>query len=88
MSERETGRKIRGGALAGAAADAARRAAGDFAHPERILGPHPIVLDGRRGVVVRAFHADAVSVSLVPEESDPVPMQPVGVTTPLPWWST
>ena len=78
MSERETGRKIRGGVLAGAAADAARLAAGDFAHPERILGPHPIVFDGRSGVVLRAFHADAVSVSLVPAESDPVPMQPVG----------
>jgi 1,4-alpha-glucan branching enzyme len=60
------------------AADAASLAAGELANPQRLLGPHNVVLDGRAGVVVRAFHADAIAASLVLEPSDVVPMQPAG----------
>ena len=64
--------------LAVEAADAARLAGGDLADPQRVLGPHQVSLDGCPGVVVRAYHADAIAASLVLADFDVVPMQPAG----------
>ncbi|MFN8545287.1 MAG: 1,4-alpha-glucan branching protein GlgB [Candidatus Binatia bacterium] len=39
--------------------------AGEHREPHRLLGAHPLVASGAAGVVVRAFHPDAVRVELV-----------------------
>jgi 1,4-alpha-glucan branching enzyme len=42
-----------------------RLLAGDHDEPHRILGAHPLTLDGVSGAVVRCFHPDAVACELV-----------------------
>ena len=66
-------------ALSIEAADAARLESGSLSHPQRVLGPHRVGIDGFTGVVVRAFHPDAIAVSLVLTEFDMIPMQPAGL---------
>jgi len=78
MSERAVRRLFPAWTLAVEAADAARLAAGELAHPQRILGPHNAAVDGCTGVVVRAYHAEAIAASLILAEGDVVPMQPAG----------
>jgi 1,4-alpha-glucan branching enzyme len=58
-------------------ADALRRLlAGEHQDPHAILGAHPATVDGESGVVVRAYHPDAVAADcLLPDGAQP--MQPV-----------
>ena len=70
-------------ALSIEAADAARLGSGSLSHPQRVLGPHRVGIDGFTGVVVRAFHPDAIAVSLVLSEFDMIPMQPAGLAGAL-----
>jgi 1,4-alpha-glucan branching enzyme len=76
MREREVEQLFPAWTVAVEASDAARLAAGELAHPQHVLGPHAVRVDGRAGIVVRAFKADAIAVSLVLEGDDVVPMQP------------
>jgi 1,4-alpha-glucan branching enzyme len=50
---------------------------GDHPEPHRTLGAHPATVGGAHGAVVRAFHPDAVAVECLPEQGEPVRMQPV-----------
>jgi 1,4-alpha-glucan branching enzyme len=71
----------RAGLPASAAPPAGERLAlerGDHAEPHRILGAHPWTEGRARGVVVRAFHPDAVGAEVLPGEGGPVPLEAVG----------
>jgi len=50
-----------------------------FSHsePHRVLGAHPSRLNGAEGVVIRAFHPDAVAASCTLHDGRLVPMRPV-----------
>ncbi len=50
---------------------------GEYASPHRILGAHPCRLGGIDGVVVRAYHPDAVSVECLQEEGLTFKLEPV-----------
>ena len=50
---------------------------GEHTEPHRILGTHPAAVDGIDGVVVRAFHPDAIRVEWVAEDAA-VPMEAAG----------
>jgi 1,4-alpha-glucan branching enzyme len=54
--------------------DLARLTAGDHSEPHRILGAHP----AEPGVVVRAFHPDAIGAACVLDGGRVVPMEPLG----------
>lgn len=56
----------------------ARLEAGRHTQPHAILGAHPLSVAGVDGVVVRAYHPDAVSTELLPREGDPEPMLACG----------
>ena len=70
------------GAESASAADAtelARLVAGDHSEPHRLLGAHPAREGGRNGVVVRAFHPDAVATECLPASGGPpLAMHPLG----------
>ncbi|MFH1538513.1 MAG: 1,4-alpha-glucan branching protein GlgB [bacterium] len=51
-----------------------RLAGGDHADPHSILGAHPVKVDGKAGVVIRAFHPDAVLAEVLLGEG-PVRME-------------
>jgi len=61
------------------AADVARLGSGSLSHPQRVLGPHRVDIDGFTGVIVRVFHPDAIAVSLMLTDFDMIPMQPAGL---------
>ncbi len=63
--------------LAGPLDDRNRLAAGEFAEPHRLLGAHPLTVDGVAGTVVRTWHPEATSVELLRAGSPPQPMEPV-----------
>jgi 1,4-alpha-glucan branching enzyme len=46
--------------------------------PHALLGAHPLEIYGTRGVVVRAYHPDAVGCELLRPDLSPVGMVPVG----------
>ena len=52
--------------------------AGDHSHPHDLLGAHACVVDGTTGVVVRAYHPDAVGAECVVSNRDPDAMEPLG----------
>jgi 1,4-alpha-glucan branching enzyme len=54
--------------------DAARLARGEHHDPHSILGVHPVP----DGIVVRAFHPDAIGATLLPGEAAPIAMEPLG----------
>jgi len=47
----------------------------EHADPHSILGAHPYTLDGKMGVVVRAFHPDAVRAETLIQNRKPLPME-------------
>ncbi len=51
---------------------------GDHHDPHRILGAHPAEKEGRRGIVVRAFHPDAVGIQCLLPGDRTVPLQVIG----------
>ncbi len=53
---------------------AAALAAGALAEPQRLLGPHSATTGGEEGVVVRAFHPDAVACECLLAGSDALAM--------------
>ncbi|GLC28074.1 1,4-alpha-glucan branching protein GlgB [Roseisolibacter agri] len=57
------------------AQDVARLRAGDVTDPHAILGVHPALSEGLAGLVVRAWHPDAVSVDLLPASGGTLPME-------------
>ena len=78
MKERKARGSRKGAPLGIGARERARLLAGDHPEPHRILGAHPATFEGTLGVVVRAFHPDAVAAECLPEGSAPVSMAPVG----------
>jgi len=62
--------------VASAAAEELRR--GEHADPHALLGAHSARVQGREGVVVRAFHPDATGCHCLPAEGEAVPMEPLG----------
>ncbi|HYD50392.1 MAG TPA: hypothetical protein VEB21_18690, partial [Terriglobales bacterium] len=58
--------------------DRLRLSRGEHSEPHRILGAHPATVSGIDGVVVRAFHPDAVSVEWVPVDHSPSLMEAIG----------
>jgi 1,4-alpha-glucan branching enzyme len=70
-----------GGAWRVPAADAgavAALAAGEHPSPHDVLGAHPATVGGTPGVVVRAFHPDAVAAEWVPDGGEPAALEPAG----------
>ncbi|MBI5865149.1 MAG: 1,4-alpha-glucan branching protein GlgB [Planctomycetes bacterium] len=65
-------------ALRGDTRETARIARGDSHEPHRVLGAHPAAPDGGAGVVVRAFHPDAVKTELLLAEQPPIQMEKIG----------
>ena len=55
-----------------------RVVAGEHADPHAVLGVHPLRRDGRDGLVVRAFHPDAVTVECRVPGEPPVPLEAAG----------
>ncbi|MEK6800175.1 MAG: 1,4-alpha-glucan branching enzyme, partial [Planctomycetota bacterium] len=51
---------------------------GEHTHPHRILGVHPLKLNGKDACVVRAWDPDARSVEVVPAAGERVVMEPLG----------
>ncbi|MEJ2718924.1 MAG: 1,4-alpha-glucan branching protein GlgB [Deltaproteobacteria bacterium] len=45
--------------------DIDRLALGEHADPHRVLGVHPAELDGEHGLIIRAFHPDAVQADIL-----------------------
>jgi 1,4-alpha-glucan branching enzyme len=80
MSQTEKTRSYtsRPAVLRGEARELARIVAGESHEPHRVLGAHPVSVEGQTGVVVRAFHPDAVAVELVCERQPSVSMEIVG----------
>jgi 1,4-alpha-glucan branching enzyme len=54
--------------------DRARLLAGAHASPHAVLGNHPASVGGVAGVIVRAFHPDAVAAEVLPAGGIPVPL--------------
>jgi 1,4-alpha-glucan branching enzyme len=52
--------------------------AGNAHDPHAVLGAHPVQNEAQHGMVVRAFHPDAVGVELLVEGAGPVPMSSIG----------
>ncbi len=46
--------------------------------PHSVLGAHAVEVGGKRGVLVRAFHPDAVAVDLLVGDAEPLPMSGIG----------
>jgi 1,4-alpha-glucan branching enzyme len=61
----------RGRTAAPAGSEIEQIVARDHANPHHVLGAHPV----ERGVLVRAFRPDAVSVSAIPDEGDAVELE-------------
>jgi 1,4-alpha-glucan branching enzyme len=51
---------------------------GEHSDPHRLLGAHPARAGGKDGVVVRAFHPDAIAAECMPHEEVGLRMQPLG----------
>ena len=51
---------------------------GDHHDPHRILGAHPAEIEGRRGIIVRAYHPDAVGIQCLLPGGRTVPLQAIG----------
>jgi len=58
--------------------DADRLRAGDHHDPHHVLGAHPVRASGRDGLVVRAFHPDAVRAECLLERSAAQSLHPLG----------
>jgi 1,4-alpha-glucan branching enzyme len=58
-----------------AAGDAARLRAGEHPEPHSVLGVHPATADGLAGLVVRAWHPDAVACSCLVEGGAELPLE-------------
>ncbi len=56
-------------------AEALSLASVEHSEPHRVLGAHPITVDGRQGIVVRAFHPDAIGAECLAEEGGSRPME-------------
>jgi 1,4-alpha-glucan branching enzyme len=54
-----------------------RLLSGDHPEPHRILGAHPVVVEGVAAAVVRAYHPEAVGVECLLGREPAVPMEPV-----------
>ena len=65
--------------------DRERLCAADHPEPHRVLGAHPARVDGHNGVVVRAFHPDAMSAELFPSGEAARAMRGVGGGLFLAW---
>jgi 1,4-alpha-glucan branching enzyme len=52
-----------------------RLIAGEHSEPHRLLGAHPVTVDGVNGVLVRAFHPDAVGADLLRPGCDSLTME-------------
>ena len=61
-----------------AAAEVERLVRGMHADPHAVLGAHPGVLRGQRGVWVRALHPDAVEATCLPRQDGEHPMSSAG----------
>lgn len=59
-------------------ADVEALVAGEHADPHRVLGAHFASEDGADGVIVRAFHPDAIEVEYVPPRGPRRAMSPLG----------
>ncbi len=57
--------------------DWARLLAIEHAEPHRVLGVHPATQNGVDGVVIRAFHPDAVGIDYVPDGGEAFALEPV-----------
>src|SRR5262245_8424077 len=68
----------RAGVLRGDARELSRLAVGESHDPHRLLGAHPVSLDEQTGVVLRAFHPDAVAVELLIPGQPSVSLEVVG----------
>jgi 1,4-alpha-glucan branching enzyme len=60
------------------AAERGRLLAGDHHDPHSILGAHPGEMGGRAGVVVRAYHPDAVAAECLLPDGATAPLAPLG----------
>ena len=60
------------------AADRNLLLAGEHHEPHRVLGAHPAEIDGRHGVLVRAFHPDATAIWCIPKDADAIALDRVG----------
>lgn len=47
--------------------------------PHRLLGAHQGEWDGKKGIIIRAWHPDAVEVFVVPQRGNEIPMRPLPV---------
>src|SRR5262245_34921834 len=56
---------------------------GQHGQPHGLLGMHPVTLEGRRGLVVRAFLQDARSCEVVDVQSEPELRYPMEKLDPL-----
>jgi 1,4-alpha-glucan branching enzyme len=55
-------------------------ASGEISDPHGLLGAHALELEGRAGLVVRAFQPGAKAIALLPEGGPAMPMEPVDPT--------
>ncbi len=65
-------------ALAGDATKFDKLVRGDLHDPHSYLGAHPAQVGGEHGVIVRTYHPDATSVTLIREGEQQRPMTPLG----------
>lgn len=73
-----TDNTVRQNVLRGDAREGSRIAHGDSHDPHSVLGAHAAVIDGRHGVVVRAFHPDAVGVDVLLPGKSPTAAEKIG----------
>src|SRR5262249_2158764 len=65
--------------VAAPVADRTRLLAGEHPSPHDVLGAHTVSVDGVAGVVVRAFHPDAIAAEVVLADTGPVALVPDGL---------
>ncbi|MCC6357485.1 MAG: 1,4-alpha-glucan branching protein GlgB [Phycisphaerales bacterium] len=78
MSASQSSASDRKAILRGDPREVSRIAHGDSHHPHRVLGAHPVQIDGDKGVVVRAFHPDAQAAALLLSDGTTVELEPAG----------
>ncbi|MEK7706056.1 MAG: 1,4-alpha-glucan branching protein GlgB [Myxococcota bacterium] len=59
------------------AEEVARLLATDHATPHDILGAHDAIVEGKSGVVIRAFHPEATSIDCILPDGEVQPMEPI-----------
>jgi len=62
--------------IAGDRSERARLVSGENHEPHRLLGAHPLTVDGVRGAVVRAYHPDAHACDCVFDDGRAVELRP------------